>query len=157
MIRTITFLLVLMGMISCDSNRVFEVNNELDGQIWLSDSVQHFEFSMRDTLLEHNVMCNIRNANSYPFRNIYVMYQLKDSTGGVLSEGLVNRELFDTKTGKPLGSGIGDVQDHSFPLVEKYKFPYSGNYEIQIQQYMRRDTLPDIVAVGTRVERAMVE
>ena len=67
---------------------------------------------------------------------------------------MVNNTLFDPKTGKPLGqSGIGDVFDHQFKLQENYKFDNIGEHTIQLQQYMRKDTLMGIYAVGIRIEK----
>ncbi len=157
MTRIIGSLILIALTISCDSARIYEVNNELDGQGWLADSVQQFRFNITDTLQEYNILCNIRNTNSYPFRNIYVQYALSDTTGKVMSSGLVNRELFDATTGKPLGSGFGDIYDHSFSLAENLTFPYKGDFDVAITQYMRRDTLPDVLAVGLRVEFSSVE
>lgn len=157
MIRACVVAAFVLGFWSCDSARIYEVNTELNDQNWLADSVKQYSFSISDTLSAHNILCNIRNSGSYPFRNIYVKYMLLDSSGSELSGGLVNRELFEAKSGKPTGKGLGDVQDHSFPLVDNYTFPYKGNYHVSIAQYMRRDTLPNIVAVGVRVERALDE
>ena len=62
--------------------------------------------------------------------------------------------LFDAKTGKPLGkSGIGDLYDHRFILLNNYKFKNKGKYRIVFEQFMRMDTLPGIMAVGLRVEK----
>jgi gliding motility-associated lipoprotein GldH len=157
MIRIFGSLLLITCLFSCDSTRVYEVNNELADQVWLADSVQQFRFNIYDTLLEYNLLCNIRNSNSYPFRNIYVQYSLADTTGKVMSSGLINYELFDASTGKPLGNGFGDVYDHSFFLTEKVAFPYKGEYDLSITQYMRRDTLPDVLSVGLRVEQSTPE
>ena len=157
MTRLIGSLILITLAISCDTARIYEVNNELADQGWLADSVQQFRFKISDTLQEYRILCNIRNTNSYPFRNIYVQYALADTTGNIMSSGLINRELFDATTGKPLGSGFGDVYDHSFPLAENLSFPYRGEYDVSITQYMRRDTLPDVLAVGLRVEYSSME
>ena len=60
--------------------------------------------------------------------------------------------LFDPKSGEPYGSGVGDLFDHSQPVLENYTFPASGDYKAELRQYMRLDTLPYILSVGWRVE-----
>ncbi|MCA6078129.1 gliding motility lipoprotein GldH [Fulvivirga sedimenti] len=147
-------LIVIPFLVSCDNSRVYEVNNELSGRQWLADSTQSFTFSIPDTSQKYNVYYNLRNSVSYPFRNIYVKYSLTDSTGEMLEGKLDNANLFDAKSGKPLGDGLGDVFDHQFPLLKNYGFPAPGQYRLEVSQYMRRDTLPEIVAVGVRVEKA---
>jgi gliding motility-associated lipoprotein GldH len=63
--------------------------------------------------------------------------------------------LFDAKTGKPFGkSGIGDLYDHQFLLLQDYQFITAGKYHLELEQFMRQDTLPGILAVGVRVEKA---
>jgi gliding motility-associated lipoprotein GldH len=148
---------MLFILASCDDSRVYEVNHEFDDKYWLADSTQSFKFTITDSTSAYNVYYNLRNSVSYPFRNIYVRYQLSDSSGNILETDLVNGDLFESKTGKPLGEGLGDVFDHQFPILNTYTFPTSGNYEVNLSQYMRRDTLPEILAVGIRIEKSMKE
>jgi gliding motility-associated lipoprotein GldH len=62
--------------------------------------------------------------------------------------------LFDAKSGEPKGkSGIGDLYDHRFLLLQNYQFPRPGKYKIILEQFMRMETLPGIVAVGVRVDK----
>jgi len=62
--------------------------------------------------------------------------------------------LFDPKLGTPYGqSGLGDIFDHQFVLTEKFSFESSGVKTVEIQQFMRYDSLPEIVSIGIRVER----
>lgn len=149
--------LILLVLAGCDDSRVYEVNNEFDDKYWLADSTQTFNFAITDSASAYNIYYNLRNSVSYPFRNIYVRYQLRDSSGNILQTDLVNGDLFESKTGKPLGDGLGDVFDHRFIILNDYTFPASGTYEVDLSQYMRRDTLPEILAVGIRIEKSMNE
>jgi gliding motility-associated lipoprotein GldH len=148
---------VLILMFACDEQRVFEENRELDNAFWLADSAKDFTFTINDTTSRYNIYYSLRNTASYPFRNIYIDYVLEDTTGRQLEGSLVNQQLFHPKTGEPYGSGLGDVFDHQFLLLENYPFPAAGNYIMSLRQYMRRDTLKDVVAVGIRVEKASKE
>ncbi|MEO0331329.1 MAG: gliding motility lipoprotein GldH, partial [Bacteroidota bacterium] len=56
--------------------------------------------------------------------------------------------------GKPYGSGLGDIFSHQILALPGYQFDTAGMYQIRLQQYMRRDTLPEILSVGVRVEVA---
>ncbi len=99
-------------------------------------------------------MLTVRNESDYPFANLYYQWQLKDSTGRELDKKLASDYLFDQKTGWPLGnSGLGNIYDHRFHLLEGYTFPYNGKYTLQYEQFMRTDTLRGILAVGLRIER----
>jgi len=59
----------------------------------------------------------------------------------------------DKTTGEPLGDGAGDIFDHQVLGLKNQVFPQNGTYTIKLQQYMRRDPLPGIMAVGVRVEK----
>lgn len=152
--RYITILALFIGLVSCDSNRVYEDYNDFEEAFWHLDSIQTFPFEIVDTTKSYNLLATFRNASSYPFYNLYFQYTLKDSSGNVLVERLKEVELFDSKTGQPKGSGLGDLFDHSFVLEEGYTFENAGKYSLSFEQYMRRDTLPFILSVGARVEFA---
>ena len=97
----------------------------------------------------------MRNSVSYPWSRLFITYYLQDSTGKDLQTKLLNEDLFDTKSGKPLGeSGLGDIYDHQFQVLRDYQFAYPGKYKMKFEQFMRTDTLHGILAVGLRVERA---
>lgn len=146
-------LIALTFLVACDQDRVFEENIELDNGYWLADSAENFTFSISDTTVRYNIYYNIRNTVTYPFQNIYVDYVLADSTGRQIDGNLINQDLFHPRSGEPYGSGLGDVFDHQFPLLTNYPFPITGDYTVSMKQYMRRDTLKDILAVGIRVEK----
>ncbi|MEO9872886.1 gliding motility lipoprotein GldH [Ekhidna sp.] len=152
--RYLSILVFCFILVSCDSSRVYEDFNDMDEAFWHLDSVQTFTFDIPDSSKSYNILATFRNASSYPFYNLYFQYTLLDSTGGILKQQLKEVELFDSKTGAPRGSGLGDLFDHSFVLEENYTFDYSGNYSMSLEQYMRRDTLPFILSIGARVEFA---
>ena len=62
--------------------------------------------------------------------------------------------LADEKTGKPIGSGLGDIFDHKILILKGYKFPKKGTYQIKIQQFMRQNPLPDVLSFGLAIEKA---
>ena len=150
------FVILLLGLVlmSCDPSRVYEDYNDLDQAFWHMDSVQRFSFQIEDAAMPYNLLATFRNASNYPYYNIYFQYTLKDSTDGVLLEELIEHDFFDSKTGEPLGSGLGDMFDHSVPLKEGFQFDGAGNYSLEIKQYMRLDTLPYLLSVGARVEKS---
>ena len=153
-LRILAFFLFASLTSSCDSNRLFEVNNTFKNKHWESDSIQMFEFEIEEKTIAYNILFNIRNSSDFPYNNIYVKYSLEDTLNNIIEEQLVNYDLFDSKTGKPLGqSGIGDLFDHQFLLLDNYSFERSGKYIFKVQQYMRVDTLSGVLAAGFRVEK----
>jgi gliding motility-associated lipoprotein GldH len=143
-------ILLLAG---CDSNRVFEEYTEFSDRIWKTNNSASFEFEIKDTAKKYNLYYNVRNSLDYPYARFFVQYALLDSSGIEISRKLVSNFLFDQKTGRPLGrSGLGDVYDNQFIILENQEFKYPGTYKIQLEQFNRQDSLQGILAVGLRVE-----
>lgn len=150
--KLIIFIWLLFHFASCDSNRVFEQNTDLIGGKWAKEDTKRFEFVITDAKQPYDIYYNIRNSVSYPFHNLYLRYRLLDHEGNEISSALQNMMLFDEKSGKPMGDGLGDVFDLQVQMLDDYSFPNTGKYAFTIQQYMRKDTLTEILAVGVRIE-----
>lgn len=150
----IVIISLLLTLAACDDARVYDDYIDFENGQWIVQEKPSFEFEITDTLLRYNVYANIRNAVSYPESRFFFQYTLKDSLH-VLDKKLVPISLFDHKTGEPFGSsGLGDIYDHQLLLLKDYSFTRSGKYSVAFEQYMRKDTLQGILAVGLRVERS---
>jgi gliding motility-associated lipoprotein GldH len=140
---------------ACDQSRVYEQNTDFTERYWIVSEMPEFEFTIQQPADRYTLYANIRNSVSYPYARIFFNYYLQDSTGTEIEKKLVSQYLFDGKSGKPFGnSGLGDIYDHSFPLLTNYQFKQRGKYKIKLEQLMRVDTLQGILAVGVRVENA---
>jgi gliding motility-associated lipoprotein GldH len=139
----------------CDSKRIFEDNVEFRERNWKITEPVQFEFQIDDASKKYNLLMNIRNSLDYPYARIFVNYDLLKQDSASLDKKMIAEYLFDQKTGKPFGtSGIGDIYDHQFPILKNYSFEKTGAYKIRLNQFMRMDTIPGILAVGFRIERA---
>ena len=147
-------ILVLVSLLSaCDTSRIYERNKDFDKRAGLASDTARFTFEIVEGNSLYNIQCNLRNSIDYKWQRIFVNFELSDSTGHVLSSKLVSTYLFEPKTGKPYGrSGLGDIYDHRFPLLNAYALK-PGSYAVTLQQLMRTDTLQGILAAGVRVER----
>jgi gliding motility-associated lipoprotein GldH len=150
---TTWLLFIALFISSCDKTKVYEDVSSLPEAYWLADSSKSFEFNIEDPSLSYNLYFNIRNGLEYPHNNIYVNYIVSDSANNVLDEELRNFQLFNSKTGYPLGNGSGNIFEHQFDLLVDYTFPFAGKFNLNIQQYMRYDSLPEVYSVGVRIER----
>lgn len=149
------FLILTVLLSSCDSRRIYEQNRDFGKRMWLATDTARFEFEIPPAgNSQYNVHFSVRNTRDYKWSNIFVNFVLADSAGQVLSSKLVSNYLFEQKTGKPFGrSGLGDIYDHRFPLLNAYGLK-PGKYSVTLQQFMRVDTLHGILAAGVRVERS---
>ena len=149
-----SFFALLAILWGCDSKRVFEDNVEFRDRAWKIAEPVQFQFKIVDASKKYTLLMNIRNSLDYPYARIFVNYDLLGRDSSSLSKKMVAEYLFDQKTGKPFGtSGIGDIYDHQFPIIKNYSFEKAGTYKVKLNQFMRMDTIPGILAVGIRVEK----
>ncbi len=144
------FALVVLVMVSCDSDRVFEADYDFDEQSWHMDTIPSFEFQIEE-VADLDILLKIRNSLDFPFRNCYMTYYLEDSLGNVLSSDLVNFQLFDETTGKPFGKG-NSIFQHSETILADFNFPSAGTYKLRVVQYMRKASLDGTYSIGVRIE-----
>jgi len=148
----ILFLVLFFVVSGCDSKRVFEGKKDFAENYWVFNDPAEFEFEIEDTDETYNLFFNVRNTSKYQYQNIYLQYYLEDSTGRLLSNELKNIQLFNKITGVPMGKGLGDILDIEKVFLEKYHFDKPGKYRLRIDQFMRQDSLPEVLSVGLRVE-----
>lgn len=153
---SLLFVIVAFCFSSCDSSRLYEDNKDIN-TFWLSDSIASFNFDIADNAIDYNIFFSVRNGVEFPHSNLYFKYFLKDSLGTPIESDLINFQLFNAKSGYPLGNGIGDMFEHQYELLTKYQFDNTGKYELSFQQYMRYDSLPEIYSVGFRVEKTVIQ
>jgi len=155
---SIGLLSICLLLFACDEDRLFEQNITFENRYWRVDEPVVLDFTIEDPARAYSIYYNVRNSLEYPYARLFIQYTLSDSTGLQLDKKLNAQYLFDQKTGKPLGqSGIGDVFDHQFLLIEKQVFNYPGKYTLKIEQFNRQDTLRGILAVGARIEAFTVK
>ncbi len=145
---------VFFIIIGCNSNSIFEENKDFSEGYWVFNNPAEFEFEVKEASKSYNFLFSIRNTSKYQYQNIYLQYYLEDSTGRLLSKELKNVQLFHPKTGVPMGKGLGDLFDIERTFLENYKIENKGIYKLRIDQFMRQDSLPEILSVGLKVQYA---
>ena len=148
---------LLGGLTACDPNRVFEQNIDFPKYSWDVQQKPAFTFAIEDTTARYDVFFNVRYASAYGFYNLYVKHTLKGPAGPVGPQLLHQMLLMDPKTGEPKGSGTGDIYDIQLLALRNQHFSKAGNYTLTLEQYMRQDQLPGLMAVGVRVARHEVK
>jgi gliding motility-associated lipoprotein GldH len=146
--------IVLLGLFlfsACDKNRVYEENIDIRNNNWQIEDVKEFSFAIKDTTQTYQIFFNVRNALGYEYYNLFLSQTLTGPDREKLYSRLHEMYLMDPKTGEPLGSGAGDIFDHTFLAVKAQRFPKVGTYKIRLRQYMRKNPLPGIMAVGIKV------
>jgi gliding motility-associated lipoprotein GldH len=145
------FFLLILGMASCNPDRIFEEYHGMPELRWnLADTVS-FEIEVTAPNAARPLI-GLRYNDTYEFHNLYVRYLLTDSLGKVLGDSLINLHLFDPKSGKPLGTGFGNVYT-KYDTLPDLGIPQGQKQQFRFIQYMRTEELKGIEAVGLKISR----
>lgn len=152
MIKHYSFLVIICMVIfsSCDPGRLYEENKNIEGKAWYYKNLIPFDMQVKDTTGFYNVYVNVRVDANYKYSNIFMWVHVLNPQRNA-DKRRIEIKLADER-GKWLGSGLGDLYDYQFPVLQKIKFPQSGFYRFELEQNMRDDTLMHVRAVGVRVE-----
>ena len=143
-----------LGLLTgCDPNRVFEENTDFANYSWDVQQKPAFTFAIPDTAVRYDIYFNVRHSAGYGFYNLYVKHTLTGPAGPVGQSQLHQIVLMDPKTGEPKGSGSGDIYDMQLLALPKQRFTKTGSYTLTLEQYMRIEQLPNLMAVGVRVAK----
>lgn len=150
---------IILGFISCDSNRVYDQYQSLDAMEWHKDSIVRFQFEVYDSVEPHNLYINLRNTDEFEFNNIFLITKLQYPENRVVIDTL-EYEMTDVQ-GNWLGAGLTDIKENKLFYRENFVFPNTGIYEMFIEQAMRKRNQVDgikklngVSDVGFRIETA---
>jgi len=148
---------IITSIFACDKGRKFDAYISFGASGWDKENPASFQFQIQDTLSKNDLFINIRNTNEYQFSNLFVITELIYPNGFYVIDTL-EYEMADEQ-GKWLGKGFTDLKQSKLFYKESFVFPILGDYQINIQQAMRKrdqidgiQNLKGISDVGFRVE-----
>ena len=148
-----------MVIVSCDSNRVYDVYKPVPNE-WHKDSVVSFKITPPDSLNPYNLFVNLRNTNDYRFSNLYLIVEMNFPHGRTIKDTLQYKMA--KPNGELLGTGFTDVKENKLWYKEGVVFNESGEYTIHIQHALRENgkvngvvNLQGITDVGFRIEKPL--
>ncbi|WKV10496.1 gliding motility lipoprotein GldH [Marivirga harenae] len=139
-------------LFSCTEERYYEDNHDFTDRIWNMEESAEFKFKIDSIELPYQIKLNVRNTMDYSYRNLYVKYEILDSTT-VIEEKLLNIDLFESKSGKPFGERQSEIYSHQLILEDSVYFADKGAFTIGLKQYMREKELEGVVSIGVRIEQ----
>lgn len=147
----IVIILILFVFIACDNKRVYEDFHSFGSDGWNKDSIACFQFEIDDPGVHYNLFINSRNLESYPYSNLWLFVDVVAPDSTILRD-TIQYQLAELN-GKWLGTGTGGVYFNQFGFRSDVFFPFSGQYELKIQQAMRDDILSGVRNIGVRIEK----
>ena len=150
------FIILLLGFISCDSNRIYDEYITIPDS-WQKDNIITFNITPPDTIKQYNLFINIRNANDYKYSNLFLIVEMNFPNGRVIKDTLEYKMA--KPNGELLGKGFTDIKENKLWYKEGVVFNESGEYKVNIQHAMREngsvnglENLEGITDVGFRIE-----
>jgi gliding motility-associated lipoprotein GldH len=146
--------LVLLAtlFLACENESFFEQKKEVaNADFWTYNDSIRFDFDLSDTSVTYNLMVDVEHAEKFAFENLYVKIHTIFPSGKQLGK-LKSLQLI-----APTGGWIGRKSRESvrtrIVLQDHTVFKEPGHYSIVFEQFMRRDSLYGIHAIGLAVEK----
>lgn len=153
-------LLLLVLIVSCDSNYVYDEYKTISSQ-WNKNNKIEFNYLSQDTINAYNLFINLRNDNAYKYSNLFLIVEMNHPNGKVVKDTLEFKMA--NPDGTFLGTGFSDVKENKLwykGFEKSFIFKEIGEYTIFVQHAMREngktdgiENLEGILDVGFRVER----
>ncbi|MEM0934020.1 MAG: gliding motility lipoprotein GldH [Bacteroidota bacterium] len=151
-------LCLFLSFFSCTPDLEFSEYQTLKKGEWAIDQPINFQFSKENSLQPRNLYLHIRNDNSYPFSNLFLITELEFPSGNTQKDTL--EYLMAEPNGNWLGKGLGSVKENKLWYKESIVLPDSGVYTIRINHAMRKNgdvqgitVLNGITDVGLEIEK----
>ncbi len=148
----------LLTLCACsDTLRVSEFKSTPGGK-WDVSTPMQFRFSDLDSLTAYDVYITVRNDNTYPYSNLFIITELSYPDGQTTTDTLEYEMA--TPEGDWLGEGYGSIKENKLWYKENIFFPVKGVYTLDITHAMRQNgkangiqELQGITDVGFEIEK----
>ncbi len=145
---------------SCNKNVVYSKYERIEEtKGWPAKQLINFEAELKDSNQLCDVYINVRNAESYPYKNLFLFLHTT-YPNQTKSIDTIECVLADEQ-GHWLGKGLGDLYDNNILFKKNARFKQAGKYKFAFEQTMRYgnkneiDPLFLIMDVGITIEKAV--
>ncbi len=149
LVKHILGLLLVVLMMSCNQNVVYDNSLRVANPTWHRDSVAQFTVNITDTTLNYESAILIRNSGDYKYQNLW-LFVTEIAPDSTMRRDTIEYYLADNY-GRWLGSGIGSLYTSLYYYKEDLHYSQSGTYTYLIEQAMRDDELRGITNVGIKI------
>ncbi|MEL6867552.1 MAG: gliding motility lipoprotein GldH [Bacteroidota bacterium] len=137
-------------ILACGPNYLYQETKTLGDAGWTYQDSLDFPFSISDTNRIYNLYLDVEHDNSYPFQNMYIKIHTAFPDGQRPAQQ-VSINMAD-KVGQWYGNCGSTRCELRVPIQTGAFFNQAGDYQVTIEQFMRRDPLPGIKTLSFRIE-----
>ena len=137
MFRILLSLVVVVFIASCDDSIVKTDFRETNNGSWNKDNTVEFSFSGLDTVQKHHIYINVRNDNTFPYSNLFLIARLDYPNGETITDTL--EYMMAKPDGTWLGKGSGSIKENKLWYKENIVFSPSGVYTLRLSHAMRKN------------------
>lgn len=154
------FLLFCAGLLflSCAEHVIFSESQVIPKGRWNKGDKLQFAVENTDTLQEKSLFIVLRNDNSYPYSNLYLIVGMESPNGNEVRDTL--EYVMADPQGHWLGSGSTNTVENILGYKQNVVFSEKGVYTFTISHAMREngsvsgiESLPGILDVGIQIEK----
>ena len=149
MAKLVSLCFTALTLVGCQSV-MYQNSEQLPNKNWEANRNISFDVEVNDTMKAYDFYIDLRNESSYAYANIF-MFVNTTFPSGKTARDTVECILAD-KSGRWLGSGLGDILDNHILFKENVRFPDTGLYSFEFEQGMREDALAGVTDLGISIE-----
>lgn len=153
-------LMVVAGLLiyGCGKGPVYSEFQALKNGSWDRNMIKEFKISDLEENQDYEMFINVRNDNTYPYSNLFLITELEYPDGTTYIDTL--EYAMANADGSWLGKGVGSIKENKLWYKENINFPVTGVYTVRIEHAMRKNgtvdgivELPGITDVGVEIEK----
>ena len=134
-------LFIVLAFIGCGPTVVYEKEFDV-GEEWSYSEEMPFEIAIDDTTMVYDLMFIIEHSSSYPNQNLYINISTQYPDNHIVTDQ-VSLQVANSR-GEYNGSCSGNSCRLPIALQERFRFKQIGLHKIIINQYSRKDKLPEV-------------
>ena len=151
--KTVGLFSLIAFAASCGKGKIYSEYKTIDSEKgWSRNDTIVFEPEITDLEGFYNVYVNVRHADSYPYRNLFIFLTTVYPDGRRMNDTLECMLADEQNHWK--GDGAGDLWDNAILLKSNIHFPMQGKYKFIYRHGMRDEPLPMVLDVGLTIEKA---
>lgn len=148
------FIALVLVLAACtEKGKIADQMMEVPNAKWTYDQFAEFPVTINNSAVTYNCYLKLRVQKSYRYRNIYMLYHIRNPSGKVTRQ-TINFYLTDD-LGRPTGRSAGNSIDYVLPIFTNKKMDGAGQFVIALEQNMRDSVVNGVESIGIKMNEGI--